>query len=362
MSDGAQTKSRDKEPAAQCFFRVSIGGEILAKDIVVELDIQNYPRTCESFLSLCVQNARKNKDSSSNDPPLRTNRTSPQPTYRGCEFHRVVPGLCVQAGDWERFDGTGGFSPLYGRNWKDEEGGDKKYNKHDREGIVSMANAGKPNTNGSQFFVTLKPTPHLDRKHTAFGRIVSGMESVRKMSDVERGEKDRPVSLQRIVIEDCGPVSLGKRLDASKTGTKKEESIRRSRSKEDKRKKSRKRERKKREKKRRRHHRDDSSTGGSSYSSNDSDDDSGSRTRKGHRRERHSRKHRKRKRRRRTNDKYHASSDDDDESSNSSASSISRDQKHQKRRSSRDESSRRDSRKKRSREKKGRNVEKRTTR
>ena len=326
----------------------------MAKDIVVELDIQNYPRTCESFLSLCVQNARKNKDSSSNDPPLRTNRTSPQPTYRGCEFHRVVPGLCVQAGDWERFDGTGGFSPLYGRNWKDEEGGDKKYNKHDREGIVSMANAGKPNTNGSQFFVTLKPTPHLDRKHTAFGRIVSGMESVRKMSDVERGEKDRPVSLQRIVIEDCGRVSLGQRL--------KEKSIRRSRSKEDKRKKSRKRERKKREKKRRRHHRDDSSTGDSSYSSNDSDDDSGSRNRKGHRRERHSRKHRKRKRRRRTNDKYHASSDDDDESSNSSASSISRDQKHQKRRSSRDESSRRDSRKKRSREKKGRNVEKRTTR
>ena len=98
---------------------------------MIELDIQNRPKTCESFLSLCANST--NTPSESNDsaksakrgthPPVRTNRQSPQPTYRGCEFHRVVPGFCVQTGDWERFDGTGGYSPLYGRNWKDEEGG-----------------------------------------------------------------------------------------------------------------------------------------------------------------------------------------------------------------------------------------------
>ena len=187
----------------QCFLKVSIGGEIL-KDIVVDLDTQNYPKTCESFLSLCC-----------NDD--RTSSKNPKPTYRGCEFHRVVPAFCVQAGDWERFDGTGGFSPLYGRNWKDEHGS----NKHDREGVVSMANSG-PNTNGSQFFVTLKPTPHLDGKHTTFGRVVSGMESVRKMVDVERGAKDRPVSLQKIVIEDCGRLASNKDSEPAKKSRKRD--------------------------------------------------------------------------------------------------------------------------------------------
>jgi cyclophilin family peptidyl-prolyl cis-trans isomerase len=245
MSDSTTQKRSQDKKSIQCFFRISIGGEILSEDIVIELDIQNRPKTCESFLSLCADsgsirsdvkdNARhanannNNNVSTDSDSPIRTNRRSPQPTYRGCEFHRVVPGLCVQAGDWERFDGTGGFSPLYGRNWKDEKGTPgggnnnknqttNKNNKHDREGIVSMANAGKPNTNGSQFFVTLKPTPHLDGKHTVFGRVVSGMESVRKMADVEREEKDRPVSLQRIVIEDCGRFSLRRKQQNSSSG------------------------------------------------------------------------------------------------------------------------------------------------
>jgi len=325
------SKSGQENKPIQCFFRISVGGEILAKDIVIELDMENYPKTCASFLSLCDA-----KDSDS-----RTSKQSPQPTYRGCEFHRVVPGLCVQAGDWERFDGTGGFSPLYGRHWNDEEAksASKKYNKHDREGIVSMANTGKPNTNGSQFFVTLKPTPHLDRKHTAFGKVVSGMESVRKMADVERGEKDRPVSLQRVVVEDCG--RFGIEHGSSKRETEEKDSDR-SRSKEHKRrKKSRKREKKKREKKRHRSRRHESS-GSESYSSDDSDshsDDSDSERDQRRRRERRSRKHRDRKRRRK---RYDSSNDDE----SSSDDGNSRGQKHKRRRSSRDARDRRDGKKK----------------
>ncbi len=322
MSARSSKSSHEDKKPIQCFFRISIGGEILRNDIVIELDMENYPKTCESFLSLCDA-----KDSES-----RTSRQSPQPIYRGCEFHRVVPGLCVQAGDWERFDGTGGFSPLYGRNWDDEESksANKIYNKHDSEGIVSMANTGKPNTNGSQFFVTLKPTPHLDRKHTAFGKVVSGMETVRKVADVERGERDHPVSLQRVVIEDCGRLSIGKV---------EEEDLRRSRSKEHKRKKkSRKRERKKRDKKRHRSRRHESSSSSESSASNSDDSDSEREERR--RRERRSRKHRERKRQRK---RYDSRCDDE---SSSDDDNSSRGQKHKRRRSSGDERDRRDRKKK----------------
>ena len=369
MSACAQKRGLDEKPI-RCFFRVSIGGEILEKDIVVELDMENYPKTSESFLSLCdgtgstrgdAKDSSSHRGDCSTDSLVRTSRQSPQPMYRGCEFHRVVPGLCVQAGDWERFDGTGGFSPLYGRNWKDEEAtpGGKKHNKHDREGIVSMANAGKPNTNGSQFFITLKPTPHLDGRHTVFGKVVSGVESVRKMADVERGEKDRPVSLQRIVIEHCGRFSFGQKQASSKKNAE-EENLHRSKSKEHKRKKkSKKGERKKREKKRHRSSRYESSSS-ESYSSDDSDskdDDSDSGKHRRRSRERRSRKHRERKRRRKNYDSSH--DDDDDESSGSSVrnDNSSRGQKHRRRRSSRDERGRRD-RKKRDREKRRRKDEK----
>ncbi len=307
-----------KGQLVQCFLKVSIGGEIL-KDIVLELDTPNYPKTCESFLSLCCNDAR-------------TSSKDPNPTYRGCEFHRIVPGFCVQAGDWERFDGTGGFSPLYGRNWKDEI---SKHgaSKHDREGVLSMANSG-PNTNGSQFFVTLKPTPHLDGKHTAFGRVVSGMESVRKMVDVERGAKDRPVSLQRIVIEDCGRV-VHKEQEDSKAS-----------------KRSRKRDKKRDKKKRHRRRYDDSSSDSSSSDESD-DNDSVSRKRKRHRRERHPRIHGKKKRRRRDRD-----SSSDDVSYDSSSTDDSRGQKHKRRKSSREKRSGRE-RKQSHRERKRRKDEKR---
>ena len=352
MSDHREPKSIKDGESAQCFFRISIGGEILEKDIVIQLDTQNRPKTCESFLSLCTdsgdirrdENAKSLGSIGDGDSSIRTCRRSPRPTYRGCEFHRVVPGLCVQAGDWERFDGTGGFSPLYGRNWDDEAGsttktgpGKDNTNKHDREGIVSMANAGKPNTNGSQFFVTLKPTPHLDGKHTVFGRVVSGMESVRKMADVERGEKDRPVSLQRIVIEDCGRFT-------KKPGGNKEELTSdrhiRSRSKKRRRKEVSKRSKRKKHDRKRRSRRNyrDASSGSDSDASVDTadgnDDYSDSVRGKRGRRERHSKKHKKRKRRR--NRYENSDTSDSDESSDSSTNdeTSSGDKKPRRRRSS----------------------------
>jgi peptidyl-prolyl isomerase G (cyclophilin G) len=183
-----ETKETLRTPT-RCFFQVSIGGEIQPKRIVVELDVENCPKTTESCVSfcLCAQTMET------------TTPKSPQPSYRGCEFHRIIPGFMVQTGDFERFDGTGGYSPLFGRNFDDEY----LKGKHDGPGVVSMANSGK-NKNGSQFFITLQAAPHLDGKHVVFGKVVSGMESVHKMVHVERDKRDRPVLLQKIVITDCG--------------------------------------------------------------------------------------------------------------------------------------------------------------
>ncbi|TFB00712.1 Peptidyl-prolyl cis-trans isomerase-like 1 [Trichoderma ghanense] len=112
--------------------------------------------------------------------------------YNATIFHRIIPDFMIQGGD-PTGTGRGGAS-IYGDKFEDEIDPSLK---HAGAGILSMANAG-PNTNGSQFFITLAPTPWLDGKHTIFGRVKSGMGVVRRMGLVPTGPEDRPLEEVKI--------------------------------------------------------------------------------------------------------------------------------------------------------------------
>jgi len=106
--------------------------------------------------------------------------------YNGVVFHRIIADFMVQTGD-PTGTGRGGTS-VYGQKFEDEIHPDLRFT---GAGILAMANSG-PNTNGSQFFVTLAPTPYLDKKHTIFGRVVSGMRVVQRLGAVATDAQDRP--------------------------------------------------------------------------------------------------------------------------------------------------------------------------
>ncbi|KAH7271370.1 Peptidyl-prolyl cis-trans isomerase-like 1 [Fusarium solani] len=136
----------------------------------LELYTSHAPKTCNNFATLVRRGY-----------------------YDGTVFHRVIPNFMVQGGD-PTGTGRGGTS-IYGDKFADEIDPSLK---HTGAGILSMANAG-PDTNGSQFFVTLAPTPWLDGKHTIFGRVKSGMGTVRRMGMVTTGPEDRPVEDLKVV-------------------------------------------------------------------------------------------------------------------------------------------------------------------
>ena len=145
------------------------------------------PQTVENFVGL----AEGTKEWT--DP--RTNRRVREPYYNGIIFHRVINGFMIQGGD-PLGQGIGG--PGY--TFADEFHSSARHNK---PGILSMANRG-PNTNGGQFFITLAPTPHLDDRHSVFGEVVDGMAVVEKIGRTPTGPRDRPVTdvvIETIAIE-----------------------------------------------------------------------------------------------------------------------------------------------------------------
>jgi peptidylprolyl isomerase len=168
-------------PLPRVFFDVSIGGAPAGR-ITMQLFQGVAPRTVENFRALCTGE----KGVGRRGAPLH---------FKGCPFHRVIPGFMAQGGDFTNQDGTGGES-IYGDKFADETFAVK----HDRPFLLSMANSG-PGTNGSQFFITFKETPWLDGKHVVFGEVVDGVDVVRAIEAVgsSGGATSSPV-----VIEHCG--------------------------------------------------------------------------------------------------------------------------------------------------------------
>jgi peptidyl-prolyl cis-trans isomerase A (cyclophilin A) len=156
-------------------------------DIVVTLFPNEAPKTVDSFVGLATGEREYRDDAG---------RTNPTPYFDGLIFHRIISGFMIQGGD-PLGRGTGG--PGY--EYDDEIHPDKKF---DKPYLFAMANAGKrmgKGTNGSQFFITVGPTPHLNGKHTIFGEVADGpsREVVDKISRVSTDRSDKPVD--DVVIE-----------------------------------------------------------------------------------------------------------------------------------------------------------------
>ncbi|KMU86947.1 peptidyl-prolyl cis-trans isomerase D [Coccidioides immitis H538.4] len=167
------------------YFDISIGNRQEGR-VVFELFNDVVPKTAENFRALCTGEKGMGKQGK----PL---------SYKGSIFHRVIKQFMIQGGDFTEFNGTGGES-IYGEKF-DDENFDLK---HDRPFLLSMANSG-PGTNGSQFFVTTVPTPHLDGKHVVFGEVINGRSIVRKIESQKTNPTDKP--LMDVKVTDCGELT-----------------------------------------------------------------------------------------------------------------------------------------------------------
>ena len=148
---------------------------------------QEAPKTVDNFVAL----AEGTKEWT--DP--RTSEKVKKPYYDNVVFHRVIKGFMIQGGD-PLGQGIGGPGYTFADEFHPKA-------RHNKAGILSMANRG-PNTNGGQFFITLGPTPHLDDRHSVFGEVVEGMDVVEKIGTTATDARDRPltdIAIQTITIE-----------------------------------------------------------------------------------------------------------------------------------------------------------------
>jgi len=172
------TEKSSIEPVPQDFLvYLTVAIEDQFKDpnlgkIIIRL-YNNTPKTSHNFMTLCEQKK-----------------------YSNVKIHRVIKNFMIQTGDFTNQDGTGGYS-IYGQKFEDEN----FLNKHDKPGLLSMANSG-PNTNGSQFFITTAEASHLDGKHVVFGEVISGMEYVYDIENQVTNHNDEPV--RKCYISDSG--------------------------------------------------------------------------------------------------------------------------------------------------------------
>uniref|UniRef100_T1J3X8 peptidylprolyl isomerase n=1 Tax=Strigamia maritima TaxID=126957 RepID=T1J3X8_STRMM len=165
------------------YLEIEIENENVGR-IVIELFTNIVPKTAENFRALCTGERGKSEKGKNLH-------------YKGCTFHKLIPQMMVQGGDFIGNDGTGGES-IYGKQFNDEN----FLINHD-DGVVSMANSG-PHTNGSQFFITTISCPHLDGSHVVFGRVVRGLGVLELIQKIPT-EKDKP--LKKLVISNCGELT-----------------------------------------------------------------------------------------------------------------------------------------------------------
>jgi peptidyl-prolyl isomerase D len=186
-------------PNTAAYFDITIGGTPAGR-LTFDLYDDVVPKTAENFKQLCIGD--------------KTNAAGVKLAYAGSGFHRCIKGFMLQGGDFTRGDGTGGES-IYGEKFEDEN----FTLKHEKPMLLSMANAGGstssqikvfvsdilgPGTNGSQFFITTVPTPHLDGKHVVFGKVRSNKGLVRRIEALPTSN-DKPH--EPVIISAAGVLS-----------------------------------------------------------------------------------------------------------------------------------------------------------